>query len=215
MYTEATAARLLRVPPATLHYWLEGGSQRNKVYKPVLREQATGMNRVTWAEFIEAGLLRQYRRRHNVPMVELRAFIDSLRQGLGVPYPLAHALPFISGQKLVVEAQENTNLDADFALVATVGGQYILTPTAQEFYERVTWENDVASQWRPDPNPGSPVVVDPDVRGGSPSVGGISTEILREQDVAGEDEPDLAATFGLSLAQVRWALAYEMANEAA
>ena len=63
--------------------------------------------------------------------------------------------------------------------------------------------------------PESPVIVDPDVRFGAPSVGGISTVILREQDLAGEDEGDLASTYGLTVAQVRWALAFEMANEAA
>ncbi len=215
MYTEAAAARLLRVAPATLHYWLEGRPRGTKTYKPVIREEATGSNRVTWAEFVEAGLLRQYRRTHNVPMVELRNFIESLRQELRVPYPLAHARPFVSGRKLVVEAQTQAGLDADFALVAQVGGQYVLTPAAQEFYERVTWDGDVAAQWRPDPNPDSPVVVDPEVRFGAASVGGISTVILRELDLAGEDETDLAETFGLTAAQVRWALAYEMANPAA
>lgn len=215
MYTEASAARLLRVAPATLHYWLEGRSRDAKIYKPVIREEATGSNRVTWAEFVEAGLLRQYRRAHNVPMIELRAFIESLRDRLGVAYPLAHARPFVSGHQLVLEAQAAAKLDADFALVAEVSGQYILTTPAQEFYERVTWEGDLATRWRPDSNPNSPVIVDPDVRFGAPSVGGISTAILREQDLAGEDEGDLAETYGLSVAQVRWALAFEMANAAA
>jgi uncharacterized protein (DUF433 family) len=215
MYTEASAARLLRVAPATLHYWLEGRTQGTKVYKPVLREQPHGTNRVTWAEFIEAGLLRRYRRNHNVPMIELRNFIESLRQTLGVPYPLAHAMPYVSGRKLVIEAQDSSKLDADFALVAQVGGQYILTAAAQEFFERVTWDDDLAVQWRPDAEDNSPVVIDPDIRFGAPSVGGISTSILREQDQAGEEESDIADTFGLTLEQVRWALSYEMANEAA
>lgn len=215
MYTEAAAARLLRVAPATLHYWLEGRTRGAKTYKPVIRVDATGSNRVTWAEFVESGLLRQYRRAHNVPMVELRAFIASLRDRLGVPYPLAHARPFVSGNKLVLEAQSQARLGAEFALVAEVGGQYILTPPAQEFYERVTWEGDIAARWRPAADPNSPVIMDPNVRFGAPSVGGISTSILREQDLAGEDETGLAQTFGLTLAQVRWALAYEMAAEAA
>ncbi len=156
MYTEAAAARLLRVAPATLHYWLEGRSRGPKTYKPIIREEATGTNRVTWAEFVEAGLLRQYRRTHNVPMVELRNFIESLRQRLGVRYPLAHARPFVADHKLVIQAQCDAHLDADFALVAEVGGQYILTAAAQEFYERVTWEGDLAARWRPDANPDSP-----------------------------------------------------------
>jgi uncharacterized protein (DUF433 family) len=215
MYTEAGAARLLRVAPATLHYWLEGGDRGTKVYKPVIREQPTGARTVTWAEFVEAGLLRQYRRTHNVPMLELRNFIGALRQRLGVPYPLAHARPFVGDRRLLLQAQTDAKLDGDFALVAEVSGQYLLLPAAQAFYERVTWEADIATKWRPDDHEHSPVVVDPDVRFGSPSVGGISTEILWEQAQGGEDETDLAVTYGLTLGEVRWALSYELANKAA
>jgi uncharacterized protein (DUF433 family) len=215
MYTEAVAARLLAVAPATLHYWLEGKTVGSKTYKPVIREEPVGINRVTWAEFVEAGLLRQYRRAHNVPMLELRNFIRSLRQRLDVPYPLAHARPYVSGRELVIEVQQDTNLDTEFALVAEVSGHFVLTLPAQEFFERVTWEGDLPARWRPDAYFDSPVVIDPDVRFGAPSVGGISTAILREQALGGEEEADLAETFGLSVQQVRRALAYEMATEAA
>jgi uncharacterized protein (DUF433 family) len=215
MYTEAQAARLLRVPQPTLHYWLEGGERRGKAYKPVIRVLATGTNRVTWAEFIEAGLLRQYRRDHLVPMTGLRAFIDYLRERSGVPYPLAHAMPFASGRELVVEAQDHAGLDPEFSLVAPVSGQYVLLPAADAFVKRVTWGDDgTVLTWRPHDNPESPVIIDPDVRFGSPSVGGISTSILFEQSEAGEDEEDLAKTYELTLEQVRWALSYELANNA-
>jgi len=215
MYTEAGAARLLRVAPGTLHYWLEGGTRGKRTYKPVIREEATGSRTVTWAEFVEAGLLRQYRRKHNVPMLELRGFIDRLRERLDVPYPLAHCRPYVGGRQLIFEAQNAAKLGADFALVAEVSGQYVLTPAAQEFFERVTWDGDIAVRWRPDANTDSQVIIDPDIRSGRPSVGGISTEILWEQTDAGEDERDLADTYGLTLAQVRWALAYELPRQAA
>jgi uncharacterized protein (DUF433 family) len=215
MYTEAGAARLLRVAPATLHYWLEGGNRRNKTYKPVIREEATGSRNVTWAEFVEAGLLRQYRRQHNVPMLELRSFIDRLREQMGVPYPLAHYMPYVGDRRLIFEAQSEAKLGAEFALVAEVSGQYILTSPSQEFFERVTWDGDIAARWRPDANTDSPVIIDPNVRSGRPSVGGISTEILWEQANAGEHERDLADTYELTLAQVRWALAYELPLQAA
>ena len=44
MYTEPQAARLLRLAPST-HDWLEGGTRRNKTYKPVIRAETTGSNR--------------------------------------------------------------------------------------------------------------------------------------------------------------------------
>lgn len=73
MFTEAEAARLLRVPQRTLNYWLEGGEVRGRVYRPVIRTEPRGGHAaVTWAEFVEAGLLREYRQTHRVPMGELR-----------------------------------------------------------------------------------------------------------------------------------------------
>lgn len=218
MYTEARAARLLGVPAATLHYWLEGGERRGRFYKPVIRIEPKGTRNVTWAEFVEAGLLSQYRRSQKVPMLELRSFIDSLRERLGVPYPLAHLKPWVAnGRKLVSEVQVEVGLGSEFALVAEVSGQYILSGPADEFYGRVTWDHDFdfAAKWRPADSPGSPVVIDPDVRFGDPQIDGISTTVLWELYEGGEDAQDLADIYQLTLQQVRWALAYEGPQAAA
>jgi len=213
MFAEAEAARLLRVAQSTLHYWLEGGDQRAKTYKPIIRPEATGQRMVTWAEFVEAGLLREYRKRR-VPMAELRTFIDTLRQRYGVPYPLAHHQPFVSDRRLVLEAQEAAGLDAEFCLVAFVNGQLILTPPSASFVERVTWEDDIAAGWRPHDDPASPVVMRPEVRFGRPAIKGIRTDVTTEHIDAGEVEEEVAEAFGLDVADVRWALAYETSRAA-
>jgi uncharacterized protein (DUF433 family) len=216
MFSEAEAARLLRVPQSTLHYWLDGGEYRGKNYKPVIRVEPRGDRSVTWAEFVEAGLLREYRRTHRVPMAELRAFIDVLRERYDVPYPLAHRKPFISeGRQLVLEAQDESGLDAEYCLVAVTRGQLILTPPAEAFVERVTWEGDWAAEWRPHDDPASPVRMAPTVRFGRPNVKGISTEVLWEHVDAGEDFEDVAEAFDLDVSDVRWALAYETSLRAA
>jgi len=215
MYSEAEAARLLRIAPSTLHYWLEGGRRRGRVYKPILRDMASGSRAVTWAEFMEAALLRQYRREHHVPMAELRAFIELLREETGVPYPLAHAKPFIAGRELVSQAQEEASLHPEFCLVATVRGQYMLTPASQSFFERVVWDDDIALGWRPHADPKSPVRVSPELRFGRPSIGGISTEILWEHAESGESVDESAAAFGIDVQDVHWALAYETSLRAA
>ncbi len=215
MYSEAEAARYLRVPQSTLHYWLEGGERRSKVYAPVIRPEPTGRHApVTWAEFIEAGLLRSYRRT-GIPMAELRAFIDLLRQRYQVPYPLADRRPFVSGRELVLRAQEESALDPDFWLVAPVRGQLLLLPASDAFVRTVTWDGDTAVGWRPHDDPASPVQIDPDLRHGRPAVGGISTAVIQEHEEAGEDPDDIAEDFGLTVDQVRWALAYETSIRAA
>jgi uncharacterized protein (DUF433 family) len=215
MYTEAAAARLLGVPQGTLNYWLEGGERRGRVYRPVIRVTPRGERAaVTWAEFIEAGWLREYRRTHNVPMAELRAFIDLVRDRYGVPYPLADRRPFVSGRELLSQAQEESGLAAEFCLVATVRGQYVLTSAADSFVRRVTWQEDTATEWRPHDDPRSPVRISPDVRFGRPAVHGISTEALWEHEQAGESVEEISEEFGVTRDAVRWALAYETSARA-
>jgi uncharacterized protein (DUF433 family) len=213
MYTEAAAARLLRVAPSTLHWWLEGRPPR---YRPVIRPEPTDSRVVTWAEFVEAALLRSYRRDHDVPLRELRDFIDRLRDEFQVPYPLADRRPFIGpGRRLMIDLQGRSHLDPEFCLVAIANGQEILTAPGEEFFERVEWSGDEPAAWRPHDDPASPVRINPLMRFGRPAVGGISTEAIAGELDAGASLDEVAKDFGLDLEAVRWAQSYELAQPAA
>lgn len=215
VFSEAEAARLLQVAQGTLHYWLEGGVRRGRRYRPVLRVEPRGTRVLTWAEFVEATLLRQYRKDHEVPMAEIREFIDSLRAETGAPYPLAHRRPFIYGRELLDEAQNAAGLDPEFCLVATVRGQLVLTAPASAYIDRVDWQGDDPAAWRPHVDLRSPVRVAPNKRFGRPAVGGISTEVIWEHTEAGESPDEVAEAFGLDVADVNWALSYEIPNRTA
>lgn len=216
MFAEAEGARLLQVAQGTLHYWLEGGTRGDRQYAPIIRPEPTGSRTVTWGEFVEAGLLRQYRRKHGVPMRELRAVIEYLRDLLGVPHPLAHARPFVGpGRRLLLEVQEEVGLPGDFWLVAVADGQPVLTPPSETFVERVEWHDDLALGWRPAADPRSPVRMRPDERFGLPAIGGVKTEILWEHLTAEESFGDVAEQFDLTIDEVRWAHAFETSLQAA
>jgi uncharacterized protein (DUF433 family) len=213
MYTEAAAASLLRVAPSTLHWWLEGRRPR---YRPVIRVEPTGSRVVTWAEFVEAALLRSYRRDHDVPLRELRDFIDGMREEFQVPYPLADRRPYIGpGRRLLIDLQGRSHLDPDFCLVAIANGQEVLTAAGEEFFERVDWSGDEPSAWRPHDDPASPVRINPLVRFGRPAVGGISTEAIAGELDGGASVEEVAEDFALDLDAVRWAHSYELAQNAA
>jgi len=206
VYSEAEAARLLGVSQSTLHYWLEGGERRDVMYQPVIRREPTGLRTVTWGEFVEAGLLREYRK--HIPMVQLRQFITELRDRLGIPYPLADHRPWLSkGAGLVVEAQEKAGLEPSFWLWTS--GQGLLTAAGFSFVERIHWSGQVAGSYRPHDDPKSPVIVDPEVRFGRPSIDGISTRAIFEESEGGYAVEELAELYGLTQKQIRWALAYE------
>lgn len=216
MFSEAVAARLLQIPQSTLHYWLEGGTRRGRDYSPVVRIEPKGDRSITWAEFIEAGLLRQYRRTHGVPMKELRTVIDRLRDQMGVPYPLAHARPFVGeGRRLLLDAQEDAKLSPDYCLVAIASGQLVLTPPSEAFVSRVEWIDDLPAAWKPHNDPASPVRMKPDIRFGLPSINGIKTEVIWEHLEADETISEVAEQFGLTPPDVRWAYAYETSVRAA
>ena len=203
MFSEAEAARLLRVSQSTLNYWLEGGERRGRTYRPVIRVDPRGERApVTWAEFVEAGLLRMYRQRHKVPMAELRAFIDRLRSEYGIPYPLADRRPFVADRQLMHDAQDAAQLDPEFCLVAEVRGQFVLTAPSDEYFHRVTWDGDNAVGWRPHDVPESPVRMDPDLRFGKPAVHGISTEAIWEHADGGESDSEIAEAFGLTESRI-------------
>ena len=212
LYSETVAARLLRVPARTLHYWLEGEGGQNGPHDPVIRTERKGRgSSVTWAEFIEAGLLREYRAK-KVPMSKIREFIVTLRTEFDVPYPLADRRPWIDtgkGRGLVYEAQVSSGLTAEFALVAMAGNQFVLTPASQSFYDRVDWDGNSPAAYRPSDDPVSPVRCLPNRRFGKPSVRGISTSVVQEQHEAGLDDDEIAAMFDISEDEVFYALAYE------
>ena len=213
MYTEAAAARLLRAASSMLHWWLEGRPPR---YRPVIRPEPTGSRHVTWAEFTEADLLRSYRREHDVPLRELREFIDRLREEFRVPYPLADRRPYVgSGRRLLIDLQDRSHLDPEFCLVAIANGQVVLTAPGEEFYERVDWSGDEPAGWRPHEDPDSPVRINPLVRFGMPAVRGISTEAIAGELDGGASLEEVAGDFGLDLDAVRWAQSYQLSQRAA
>ena len=212
MYAEGAAARLLRVAPSTLHWWLEGRPPR---YRPVIRQEPTGSRSVTWAEFVEAGLLRSYRREHEVPLRELRDFIDRLRDEFQVPYPLADRRPYVGpGRRLLIDLQNRSQLDPEFCLVAVANGQEVLTAPGEEFFERVDWSGDVPAAWRPHEDPRSPVRIHPLLRFGMPAVGGVSTEALGGELDGGASVEEVAQDFSLDVELVRWAHSYELSQRA-
>lgn len=211
-YPIREAARLLSVPESTLRWWLEGQTKRGKTYLPVLRDQPSGSGLVTWGEFVEAGFLSAYRHK-DVPLGEVRIFIDSLRQKLGIPYPLAHFRPFVSSsRRLVIDLQESAGLSPEFALALEVStGQLVLSGASETFLAKVEFapdENQPAVRVFPSGRK-SPVVIDANKSFGAPNIRGIRTDVLAELVDAGEDPAQVAHDFGLTVPLVKAAVAFE------
>jgi uncharacterized protein (DUF433 family) len=90
-------------------------------------------------------------------------------------------------------------------------GVTLLLPPADSFLQRVefdTEEDGVAVRLRPN-GKDSQVVIDPDIRFGSPTVCGFPTETIAEQVFAGDSVESVASDFDLDLSTVIDALHFE------
>ena len=183
-YSLAEAARLLRISPSRLRWWLEGAVRGERHYPPVLRSEPTGNSQVSWGEFIEAAYLREYRR--HVPLQRLRPFREVLSREFDTPYPFAVSKPLIAGRELVSEMQKS--LDVPEELWMVVGsGQLMLSAAAETFCRRVEFDEVTYEAMRyVVMEAAEPVYVNPRFSFGLPTVQGVRTEIIAELYLAGE-----------------------------
>jgi uncharacterized protein (DUF433 family) len=210
VYGIAEAAGLLGLRSDRTRAWLDGYERQGVSYPPVIRLEHTGMEMVTWGEFVELGYLREYRRK-GVPLQRLRPVIDELRREFATPYPLATSRPYVYGKELVLEFQERAGLPAAIAIVVRSGQQLLLTDEARRFFSKVEFDHAGVGEARRllPAGQASPVVIDPLVRFGRPSVSGVATERLWELFDAGETLDEIAKGYELDVHLVRAAVAYE------
>lgn len=210
VYGVSEAAGLLGLRADRVRAWLDGYERSEVRYPPVIRVVSTGEDLVTWGEFVELGYLRECRRK-GVPLQQLRPVIEELRREFDTPYPLATTRPYVYGKELVLEVQERYDLPASIAMVVRSGQQILLADAAKQFFKKVEFDPTSPGailRIRP-AGSASPVVIDPLVRFGRPSVSGVSTERLWELCDAGERIEDIAAGYSLPEEEVRAAVAYE------
>jgi len=212
VYGMGQAARLLGLRTDGLRRWIDGYERRGVSYEPVIREEHTGDELVTWGEFVEAGYLREYRAKR-VSLQYLRPVIAQLRAALGARYPLATLRPYTSGKQLALEVQNDVDLDPALHIVVLgKDGELQLADPAAAFLERVEFDGDVAGRFFP-MGRAVRVVLDPDHGFGEPTVpSGPRTETLAELVEAGETPERVAEVHDVSVPDVAAAVEYERAR---
>jgi uncharacterized protein (DUF433 family) len=217
LYTVGEAARLLMLPSSTLRRWLEGFTLLGRSYDPVIRPAPTGSDIVTWAEFVEAGFLREYRAKR-VSLQYLRPVIDEMRKQFKVPYPLAHFKPLVdtSSRQLVLGIQQATHLEEELALLVRLpSGQLQWAAAVQAFIDKVEFDAEGIAERMHPLGKASPVVIDPDVTFGVPQVKGIRTEIIAETYAEAGSWERVADDWHLSVEDVQAALQWELTSRMA
>ncbi|MCE2528353.1 MAG: DUF433 domain-containing protein [Acidimicrobiia bacterium] len=209
-YSLAEAARLLRVSPSRLRWWLEGAVRGEKRYPPVLRSEPTGNSQVSWGEFIEAAYLREYRA--HLPLQRLRPLREALSQEFKTRFPFAVSKPLIGSPDLVSDMQVKLGIPEELWMVVG-SGQLMLSEAAQTFCLRVEFDpaTDEAMRYIVMKAP-EPVYVNPRLSFGIPTVRGVRTEVIAELSLAGEPRSaiiDIYRAYGVTGEDVNTAVDFE------
>ncbi|WP_298863463.1 DUF433 domain-containing protein [Microbacterium sp.] len=209
IYSFTDVDRLVGLSSGTTRRWLEGHTRAGRFYEPVLREQPTGDEAVTWGEMVEARLLAEFRSKH-VSVQRLRPAIDLLREEFG-RYPLAQARPFldVEGRELVRVLQEQVGLERPLQLVVVRNGKSMVGAATARFQNAVEYSGGVVGSFRPDVRTPA-VLMNPSRSFGQPSVRNVRTEVLAEGYRAGSSREELADLYDLSAAQVDEAIRFEL-----
>lgn len=212
VYVYAEVDRLIGLAGGTAKRWINGYERSGKVYDPILRVSARDTQWVTWGEFVEARMLAEYRNRNKVPIARQREAIERLRAMFNLRYPLAHLRPFMStfDHDLTMTGPEVGLPDTEISIrtgQALLGDARWLAEAATLSHDDL--EDAVIVELPADKEfPG--IVINPTRYSGQPTFVGrrVSPVTIAGMANNGERPEDLAADFGLSLQQVRDAVAY-------
>jgi uncharacterized protein (DUF433 family) len=167
---------------------------------------------LSFVNLVELHVLAALRRRHQVPMQQIRPAIDYLQDKLAVRHPLARRELLTDGLSIFAEHLGSLlNLSAQ--------GQIAIRDIMEAYLERVEHdEAGLAYRYYPysrGDGRQAPklIMIDPGIAFGRPVIAGsaVRTAVIAKFVKAGETISDLAADYRLQPAQIEEAVRYELA----
>jgi uncharacterized protein (DUF433 family) len=215
-YALAEAAHYLRLPTATLRSWVLGRhyptAEGSSEFPPLIRPASRRPPLLSFANLIEAHVLRSLRTEHGVSVKALRGALAFAEKSLGIERLLLRGeLRAHAGKVFLDRYGELIELSAS--------GQLAMRRLFDEHLKRIEWD---ASKFPvrlypfvsgAAPSEERPIVIDPRIAFGRPVVmrKAITTSIIAERIDAGETVEDVAADYDLGRSEIEQAILYERA----
>lgn len=212
----AEAARYVRIAPATLRSWVIGRDypKRGGVarFKPLIQLASPNTSELSFANLVEAHVLRALRADHGVSIKDVRSALDFAGKAFGIKrLLLSPALRTDAGDVFLDRYGELINLSKS--------GQLAMKKLLEAHLRRVEWgPTDTPSRLYPFIrgdylDAPKPIAIDPLIAFGRPIIlrKGISTSAIADRIDAGETVDDLAQDYDLEPREVEEAVVYERA----
>ena len=144
-----------------------------------------------------------------VSLQRIRKARDFAAQVLKSEYPFAEYSWLTEGHQVLLDLSTvESDASAGLLIAADNDGQVGWKEVVSNRFHQFDYENGIALVWHPASRT-SPVVIDPRVCFGSPSVCGIPTWALKGRWDAGESLKDIREDFGMSEDEIRYGLLFE------
>jgi uncharacterized protein (DUF433 family) len=205
-YRVGEAGRYAGVSARSVSYWHFGGS-RTEAALPRRSQREL----LSYYQLIEIAFVATFRNL-GIPLQRIRIAREYAAQVLNSEYPFAEHSWMTEGRHVLLDLRDiEGEAFAGRLLVADRHGQVGWKDIISDRFEQFDYEGDVALVWHLR-NRSNPVLIDPRVSFGAPTVKGIPTWALRGRWDAGEGIPDMQEDFGLSEEDIRHGLRFEGVN---
>jgi uncharacterized protein (DUF433 family) len=217
LYPIADAARVVRIPPATLRTWAVGRSyptrSGQKSWSPLIRAADPKHGFLSFVNLVELHVLSALRGKQ-VRVDRIRSATKFIREEVGTGHPLADVDVQTDCVDIYVEYLDRlTNVSSP---------QTTLRPLVERYLQRIERDEEgLASRLFPitrdDGSNARSVVIDPSRRFGRPVLAStnLETAIVADRFFAGDSTTVLAGDFGIDEAKVEEAIRFESQLRAA
>ncbi|MBP1297503.1 DUF433 domain-containing protein [Bradyrhizobium elkanii] len=198
-YQVGEAARYAQISPQTVSAW-------HKVDAGRVLSEKRDRERLSYLQLIEVAVVAAFRKAR-VALPEIRAARDYVKRSLKSEHPFAEYQFKRYGKSLFTEFEEETGRKK--LVKANQAGQLAWNELVGPLLKEFEYEHEgVATRWYV-AGPSSPIVIDPRLSFGTPTVKGVPTWIVKGRFDAGESDRTIAEDFGIDVPSVREALKFE------
>ncbi|MBI4321352.1 MAG: DUF433 domain-containing protein [Chloroflexi bacterium] len=163
---------------------------------------------MSYLQLVEVAFVATFRQL-GVPLQRIRKARDYLAQKFDSEHPFAEIRLKTEGHHVLLDLQEvEPDADLGVLVVADKDGQEAWQGMVGERFAEFDYESGLAVRWYPE-GKSQPVVIDPRIYFGAPTVCGIPTWAIKGRYEAGESIDEIAADFELGDEQIVYALAFE------
>ena len=202
-YRVSDAGRYSGVSARTVSYWHFGGSKAGAVLPG-----RTPRQDLSYLELVEVAFVATFRGL-GVSLQRIRRARDYASQVLKSEYPFAEYSWLTEGHRVLLDLR---SIEGDASLgrlvAADIQGQLAWKGVVSDRFHQFDYDNGIALVWHL-ASRRSPVVIDPRISFGAPSVRGVPTWALKGRWDAGESVAEIQTDFGLGADEVRDGLQFE------